>query len=383
MEKVVIIIPTYNEKENIGHTLDVSLEEFEKIEGVEMNILVVDGNSPDGTADVVKPYTERFENVHLLRKEKGGLGGDYVAGMKSAMHKLGADFVGEMDADLQHNPADVRRLVEAIQSGKDVAVGTRFVKGGAIPAGWGWNRKFLSFFGNLYARAMTGMWSAHDITSGFRLSRVKGFIDTIDLDNLFSKRFAYKMDLYYRLHKLGASIEEVPISFAERKIGESKQMLIDFNTNDWLDSYIVVTQIFLERIGLLNRKRFVKVALIGIFGALVQFIVYTAIRLSFSFSPQLSTALSAELAIISNFYLNHHWAFKDRQDSGPLFSKFLSFNVLSIGSPIIQILTVHLGVTTFGEGLVYEWVFLSAGLLLGLIWNYISYSRIVWREKPE
>lgn len=383
MLKVIIVIPTYNEKENIARTLDVSLTEFAQIEGADVQILVVDGNSPDGTAEIVKPYTESHEKIHLLCKEKGGLGADYIAGMKYAMHKLSADFVGEMDADLQHNPADVRRLVEVLLQGADVAVGTRYVPGGAIPAEWGIFRKFLSFFGNLYARVMTGLTGYHDLSSGFRITRVKGFLDKVDLDALFSKRFAYKFDLMYRLHHLGAKIVEVPISFAPRDLGKSKQQLTDINKNDWLDSYLVVSLVFLERIGLKQYLRFFKVAMIGIFGGLVQFVAYTLIRLLLTFSPQVATALSSELAIISNFYLNHHWAFKDRQGNGPLLTKFLSFNLFSIGSPIIQVLIVHWGVTSFGEGLIREWLYLFVGLWLGLIWNYFSYSKLIWRNKSS
>lgn len=349
-----------------------------------MHILVVDGNSPDGTADLVKPFTEKYENVHLLRKEKGGLGGDYIAGMKYAMHKLGADFVGEMDADLQHDPADVARLVEALLSGADVAVGTRFIKGGSIPSGWGIHRKFLSYFGNLYARMTTGLWQLHDITSGFRITRARGFLDTVDLDALFSKRFAYKLDMMYRLHQLGAKITEVPIAFHERDVGESKiQVFASLNNNDWLDSYMVVTMVFLERLGLLKHKRFIKVALIGVFGGGVQFVTYTLIRLLLKVSPQIATVVSAEVAIISNFIFNHRWAFKDRKEHGHWLAKLLSFNFLSIGSPIIQLAVVHFFVNWLGEGLLREWAYLATGIWLGLIWNYLSYSRVVWRKSSQ
>ena len=400
--KIVIVIPTVNEEENIDTTLSMLREEFTKIDGHDMHVLVVDGNSKDRTQEIVNKHAADDSHIHLLLERpggEGGLGGAYILAMKHAMSELGADTVMEMDADLQHNPQYIHDMIAAVDNGADVAVGTRFIKGGSIPREWGLLRKFLSGVGNIYARLCTGMYRAHDITSGFRLTTVAGYLDQVDLDNLLSKRFAYKMDLYYRLHKLGATIAEVPIKFEERELGESKlKALTNLNNNDWLDSYIVVMLIFLERIGLLQHKRFMQVALIGIFGGLVQFTTYNILDLSVTFKglflgffseEVVLAAIAIEAAIISNFLLNHHWAFKDRKNGNHWFSRLVQFNVLSSGSIVIQLITVSLGLRFFGNDIrifglaLLANLYQAVGIWLGLIWNYLSYSRIVWRAPKQ
>jgi dolichol-phosphate mannosyltransferase len=234
--KIVIVIPTYNEAANIGLMIEALTKEFTKAPEHDFHILVVEGNSPDGTAEIVKQKQVQYPFVHLLMEEKkAGLGAAYAFGFKYAMKNLEPDVLVEMDADFQHDPKDITRLVEPLAQGFDYAVGSRFTKGGGIPKDWSLYRKFLSIGGNIFSKVVLGIFSVNDFTSGFKASKVKGFVDKLDLDNILSGGFAYKMDLTFRMHKLGAKIKEVPIQFGLRDRGNSKM-----ESNNFMDSLRVV-----------------------------------------------------------------------------------------------------------------------------------------------
>ena len=154
--KVVIIIPTYNEKGNIERVIDVlETEIFQKVTKHQMHILVVDDTSPDGTAHLVEALMEKYKNIHLFKNSKKlGLGAAYVHGMTEAIENLQADVMFEMDADLSHDPYKVPEFLEKIDEGYDMVIGTRYSQGGSIPPNWGPIRKIYSIFGNLLVRSI-------------------------------------------------------------------------------------------------------------------------------------------------------------------------------------------------------------------------------------
>src|SRR3989344_3182388 len=147
--KIVVIVPTYNEKANIGPVIDALEAEFSRIKDHAMEILVVDGNSPDGTGDAVREKARVYKNIQLLtEKQKRGLGMAYIAGMDYAAHTLNAGAFIEFDGDFQHDPRDIPRLVAELDRGYDYVIGSRYVSGGSVPKEWAWHRKFLSRFGS-------------------------------------------------------------------------------------------------------------------------------------------------------------------------------------------------------------------------------------------
>jgi len=378
--KVVIVIPTYNERENIALCVEGLQKEFPQIPH-ETHILVVDGNSPDGTPNIVRQLSQKYPNLHLLlEKEKAGLGAAYIFGMHYAMKEMGAEIVIEMDGDLQHSPADVRRLIAEIDKGADVVVGTRYIRGGSIPKNWGPHRKFISVFGNIFARLMMGMWDCHDVSSGFRATRVKGFLEKVDLGGLLSKRFGYKLDLYYRLHQLGARVAEVPIKFHEREAGDSKQEFANISKNDFIDTLTVVTKIRLSK-----SKRLLKFGLVGVVGFLVQTLIFELLlrsKLALVNLPFNATAAAAEVAVVSNFILSNFWTFSDQKlklRQVPV--KFLQFNLGSLGSIGAQWVTLRLSTYLFGSSFWPVRVSYIIGIGLGMISNYTIYSRIIWKKK--
>src|SRR3990167_8402224 len=163
MEKVVIVMPTFNEAENIGPMIDELVGiEFPKITGADMHLLVVDASSPDGTSDIVEQKIKKFSSVHLLKKGKGGLGADYIAGFKFAVERLNADAVMEMDADFQHPPRFVKPMVGAYLEGAEYVIGSRYIPGGSVPKEWAFSRRMVSYLGNLFIRLIWLKFNIHD-----------------------------------------------------------------------------------------------------------------------------------------------------------------------------------------------------------------------------
>ena len=214
MEKLVII-PTFNEKENIEKIIDAvfSLQ-------LNFHILIVDDNSPDGTAAIIKTLIPKYSGQLFLEERTGklGLGTAYIYGFKWAIEK-GYDYIFEMDADFSHNPADLERLYQACKQGAGVAVGSRYVKGGAV-ANWPANRIILSKGASLYTRMITWM-PVKDPTAGFVCYK-KEVLEAINLDEIGFVGYAFQIEMKFAAWKLGFKITEVPITFIDRELGASK-----------------------------------------------------------------------------------------------------------------------------------------------------------------
>jgi dolichol-phosphate mannosyltransferase len=215
MEKLVVI-PTYNEKENIRLILQAIIGLNEGF-----HVLVVDDGSPDGTADIIKGMLTEFSGQLFIEERKGklGLGTAYIHGFKWALTK-GYRYVFEMDADFSHNPADLSRLYEACHSGgADVAIGSRYVKGGGV-VNWPKNRILLSKGGSLYTRMITWM-PIKDPTAGF-ICYKKEVLETINLDQIHFTGYAFQIEMKFAAWKLKFKLKEVPIIFRDRSFGTSK-----------------------------------------------------------------------------------------------------------------------------------------------------------------
>jgi len=211
--KKIVVIPTYNEKENINKLIN-------KIQHIQpdMEILIVDDNSPDGTADVVKKLKEVNNNIHLLeRAGKMGLGTAYIAGFTYAIEN-GYEIIMEMDADFSHNPEEIPNFLKAIEN-NDLVIGSRYIKGVNV-VNWPLKRLLLSYFANLYTRIITGM-PVKDATGGFKCFRAD-MLKKVDFDNVKSNGYSFQIEMNYRLWRKGARIKEIPIIFVDRIEGESK-----------------------------------------------------------------------------------------------------------------------------------------------------------------
>ncbi len=214
MDKSLIIIPTYNERENLRAMAAAVLEVLP-----ETHLLVVDDNSPDGTGDVADELAEKDERVHTMhRPGKMGLGTAYVEGFRWGLER-GYELLWEMDCDFSHDPRYLPDMLAAMDDGADLAIGSRYVAGGGTD-NWGLGRKILSRGGGFYARMVLGL-PVNDLTSGFRCYR-RTVLETISLDDLRSEGYAFQIEMAYKTYKAGFHIQEVPIVFVDRRVGQSK-----------------------------------------------------------------------------------------------------------------------------------------------------------------
>jgi len=375
----VVIIPTYNEAATIGEMIDYLFEKtFPGIKDWQMKLLIVDDTSPDGTYKVVQQKQRKYKNLSLsLSKVKAGIGGAYVRGFKYAMKELKADVLIEFDGDFQHPPETIPVLLSEIDKGADYVLGSRKVKGGENPKGWGFKRVFFSEFGGFTARFILffpfkNFFQVTDPTTGLKASRVRGFVDRMDLDHLYSHSFAYKLEFLFQMVKLGAKVKEIPFKMNLRESGASKiepqtakEILLTVIKLRWFDPFT---------------QKFLKFGTVGFIGYLVN-AIGLAVVFNLTQTEWLAWLVSTEIAIISNFTWNNLWTFKAEKITGitMLAKKFAQFNFTSIGALLIQ--------TISGAGLVYL-THLNRQLLLPFVivflvlpYNWMMYNHVIWKKK--
>jgi dolichol-phosphate mannosyltransferase len=210
-----LILPTYNEAENIGPIVRAARDRLRPGD----TILIVDDNSPDGTGVIADDLAKKIDGVEVLhRPGKQGLGRAYLAGFAHALAG-GAELVLEMDADFSHDPADLPRLIEAAEQGADLALGSRYVSGGRV-TDWGLLRRLVSRGGSWYARAILGV-KVRDLTGGFKCFR-RNVLESLDLDSVHADGYGFQIELTYRTIEAGFRVVEIPIVFRDRRVGQSK-----------------------------------------------------------------------------------------------------------------------------------------------------------------
>ncbi|HRG41684.1 MAG TPA: polyprenol monophosphomannose synthase [Saprospiraceae bacterium] len=214
MESCLVIIPTYNEIENIHSVIDAVLAQ-----GPQFSVLIVDDNSPDGTGEVVNILKQKESRIHLLQRAgKLGLGTAYIAGFRYGLSH-GFDYIFEMDADFSHNPKDLPRLLEACVQGADMSIGSRYVKGGNIK-NWSKDRLFLSYGASLYVKTITSL-PVQDPTAGF-ICYHRRVLEALDLDKIKFVGYTFQIEMKYYAFIKGFKLAEVPITFVDREKGNSK-----------------------------------------------------------------------------------------------------------------------------------------------------------------
>ncbi len=393
IQTAVVVIPTYNEAKNIGRTIEyLATKTFPPIKNWQLKILVVDGNSPDGTSQVVKVAAKKYKDVYLLTEtSKDGIGAAYFKGFKYAIDKLGADFIFEFDSDLQHPPETIPVMLSEAEKGYDYIIGSRKIKGGSNPKGWGFKRVFFSEVGGFTARFIMffpfkNFWRVTDPTTGLKLTRVKGFVDQFpltDFKHLYSRSFGYKLQLLFETLKLGAKYKEIPLIFQIRTQGESKiepqtakEILLVALKLRWYDEF---TQKFLK-FGIVGGVGFV----INIVGAKIFKNLLITPTSNLSILNGVANAIGSEIAILSNFVFNNIWTFSKEKitNLSQLISKFFAFNLSSIITGIV-IPSVVIGILTsiFGDHLFIFQVIAIFGLTVPL--NWIVYNRLIWKKKSN
>ena len=364
--KIVIILPTYNERENILPMLDALQVQFKTL-AHDMQVLVVDDNSPDGTADLVRAECAKAPNLSLITGTKQGLGAAYIRGMRHALDELGADAVMEMDADFSHKPEDVPRLLAALDDGADLVIGSRYVPGGKIPGDWGFLRRMNSKWGNVFARYIGGMAQVRDCTAGFRAIRAL-LLRKIDLGELRVRGYAFQIALLHEALMNQAKVTEVPVEFVDRKRGETKlgiADIVEFMVNAWWIRF--------ER-----SKTFLKFLAVGASGVVVNLCSFTLLLMA-GLSKYIASPIAIEISIVTNFLLNNYWTFSERETGSRLHIRGLKFNIVSMVALGVSYATFLLLSLTDPDGI--PQVHQLIGIVPATLINYFLNS--YWTFKEE
>lgn len=395
--RLVVTIPTYNEKDNIEELIGKILAVAKLIPEVDLHVLVSDSHSPDGTEEIVKRLIKSNQKIHFLDVKERGLGIGLVKGHRFAIDRLKADILAQMDADLSHDPSTLPTMVTLVNQGYDLVDGSRLTKGGRNLLGW--HRRLFTKGSALYCKLMWGTFNLTEYTTSFRVFS-KRLFEKIDFKKIpwRSKTYIIQPAFLYAAIAAGAKIKEVPITFRDRKRGYSKAKIVAY-TLDVIKFGIRVR---------LNRSRtFFKFLTVGTFSYLVNAValgllnrgqIYTLSLLSRPLLynvPTLDTApkilflhldrlfassiISIELSIIFNFIFHENWTFKARSRDGSLIWRFLKFNFTSIASPTIQLVSILVFARVFN---MHEQIGLAVGVVIGLFVNYTINTLWIWKAQP-
>lgn len=372
--RIAVIIPTYNERATIGSLIDSLDSVFKEMPHHEFKVVIVDGNSPDGTAQVVREKISQKNFVHLIvETKKEGIASAYIKGINYSIDEFKADAYIEFDGDGQHDPKYIKDLVSAFDEGYDYVIGSRYIEGGSVPKNWAFHRKALSRYGGLFIGFVLEA-PVTDPTSGLKLSRLKGLAEKLPRDpkKLITRGYAYKVEFLYRMASLGAKIKEIPIHFLVREHDISKSKL-----SDVIDFFKVLIRL---RLPILHRWKAFKIVLFGFIGLIIQTLIFEFIGIRYQIlRPSLAAALGGQLAILSNFTFNNLFTFKG-QHTSKWSQRLARFEVVSLGSIAIQWFLVFVAELSTGNVNVIRVAFVLA-IVLSFVNNYLGYTRFVWNKK--
>lgn len=366
MKTGVIVLPTYNERDNLKTIIPEIFQKTSNISNWNIGILVVDDSSPDGTVVLLEELKKKYKKLHYITGKKEGLGKAYVRGFSHLLKSDTPDVIFEMDADWSHDPNAIPQFLKKIDEGADIVIGTRYIKGGSIPQDWEFHRKLFSFVGNLIVRVGFMHLSVHDWTNGYRAIK-STFLKEI-LDHLSNYNgYVFQIALLDKAVKNNLKISEIPIQFNERASGASK-----INSARYI--YDIFSYIFIH-------STFIKFAIVGAFGFLIN-IIGLEIFFQYGLTAGTAAAIGAELSIISNFILNNAWSFSHKKinTKHSLLSKFIQFNIVSAGSIVIQFIVVETGTYFFGVGTRFVFLFIAVVFFI-IPYSYFMYNRFIWKSK--
>jgi dolichol-phosphate mannosyltransferase len=370
MKKVLVIIPTYNEAENIRRIIDAVIDVQKDIKNYKINILVVDDKSPDGTGDIVSEIIKSNDDIRMITGQKSGLGKAYLRGFAYGIDTAEYEAFIMMDADFSHDPKSIPVLLRTLDSGKDYVIGSRYVNGGSIPGNWPLMRIVNSRFANFIARNLIVIdKSITDLTGGFKAIKVSA-LEQIDLDNFRTAGYFFQVNLLHSFIEKQFLIGEAPIIFADRQFGESKLKVKDIIE-------------FIYRAYMLNPqsqiRNFVRFSLVGLSGVIVNFSTLSVL-LHFTQLPVIAAdSFAIEISILTNFMFNNIYTFKALSgitESVPAtLVRLLKFNVATLGGALISIIIFSI----LSVGIHWNYFLSDAiGIIVAMAWNYWISTQIIW-----
>jgi dolichol-phosphate mannosyltransferase len=365
--KLLITIPTYNEIENIE-----ALISSINLTVPEAHILVVDDNSPDGTAAVVERIAEHNPSLHILKREcKQGLASAYLAGFDWGLLK-GYDAFLEMDADFSHNPKYIPEMLDAIQN-HDVVIGSRNIKGGAVE-GWPFLRNLVSKGGSLYSRVILRC-PIKDLTGGFNMW-TKDALLKIGLNNIVSKGYSFQIEMKYRAWLNKCSVKEIPILFTDRKLGSSKmskKILFEALLNIWKIKKIAGDTVF---------NQIIKFGITGGLGSITNLLLFFLL-VDKTGLPEIPISIVCFIvAGTQNYFLNHRWSFREYTKKTPVsllkWAMFLSGSLigLTVNITVMKLIIIHFD-------LPLQFIAQACGIASGMIINFIISRFIIFGRRKD
>lgn len=369
---VLIVIPTYNEADNIEPLVGAVGSALKKHTEYLAEVLFVDDSSPDGTAKVITALQRKNKRIHLLSGSKEGLGKAYIRGLTHGLGLKKYYAIVTMDADLSHDPEDIPRLLKEVDRGADYVIGSRYVRGGRTELHYSLYRRFVSFVANVVAKHFAEIKSdVRDQTSGFKAIRADKLRD-IPLQNISASGYVFIISLLYEFDKRNSTIREIPITFHSRQRGTSKMRLSDALEFMW----------YTFRLNPHARlPRFIRFAGVGASGTVVNLAILTILVRLARFNVDVAYLVALEVSIISNFTLNHLFTFKfvrktRSRNALELLGKLVRYNLVSVGGIAISLLIFAAAY----HGLGWNYLLADAlGIVAAMSWNYWLSVRLVWR----
>ncbi len=394
MKKMSVVLPTYNEKANIAQSIERVLGQEKVLRNYEISVIVTDDiRSSDGTDEIVKSLASKNKKIHLI-KVNPGLGVGLILGHQYALEHLKPDILAQLDADGQVEADVLVRLVNALEEGFDLSIGSRFVKGGKNQLTFG--RRVFTYGASLFCRIVMGPFDIQEVTNSARAFTPQLF-KKINLNRLPWKEPSFIVEPAF-LHEAilaGAKYKEVPLVFKNRLEGYSKNKVFNY-TYDVI-TYCIDARLhkwgFKVRFFHLTRraKTLVKFSLVGFVGTFVDFLFYKIFINFLSLTPATAKGFSAEIAIVNNFFLNNYWTFKYRKTKTNMWQKLGIFNLVSLGGLIISVLIVKYLHLTYGDGffnfgfkkIAYNNFYFLATIPPVMIWNFTMNHFITFRHKED
>lgn len=393
MKKIVVLLPTYNEKNNIEKFSTQVLEQEKNLPSYKLEILIADSNSPDGTGEIAKKLAELNPKIHYLNVERG-LGVASIKGHQYSLKYLKPAILAQLDADGQVDATIIPKLVAGLEEGYDLVLGSRFVKGGKNQLSF--SRRLFSAGASFACRVIMGPFNIKEFTNSARAFTPELF-NKINLQRLpwKEKTFIIQPAFLHEAIVAGAKYKEVPLVFKNRAEGYSKNKIVnytydvitytlDVRLNSW---GIHMPLFYLSR----RAKTIFKFAIVGVIGTIIDFLFYNFFISNFGIRPATAKGFSTEIAILNNFILNNTWTFRHRKTSGNIFSKFGLFNLVSLGGLGIAVVLIKLLHMFFGDGvanvldlrIAYYNLYFFVTIPPVMAWNFTINHYITFKHKDS
>jgi len=364
--KACVVLPTYNEAENIESITKAIFAMQSNIDTHQLYVIVVDDNSPDGTQEIVKKQMQKNPYLRLVTGNKVGLGDAYKRGISFAISTFNPDLLLQMDADGQHDPTLIPKFINLVNDGFSLVIGSRYVPGGSTPDFSYW-RKFLSIVGNFLIRHLGKASNVQDCTSGFRCIKAN-LLPKCNMDGLSTRGYSFQSLLVCELIRNGAKPIEVPIIFKDRVKGKSKLTL-----RDQIEFLVSITKITYR-----YSEDFIRYCLVGLVGMLVNIGAYLLLNRYFQIPLQAASLIAIEVSIVSNFLLNNYWTFKTRPKKLSMIRRLLNFHIAAgISGLLFYYLFFLLLTTVLG---INDVLSILLATTTGTISNYTINSLWTWRK---